>query len=41
MTQACLRVFLLESTQNPLSVIYAAYHQCYSSQGASDFFLRE
>lgn len=36
MTPAQLRVSLLEFTRNPLSVIYAAYRQCYSEKWATD-----
>jgi len=41
MTQARLKVFMLEGPKNPLSVIYAAYRQCYSPQSAADIYADE
>ncbi|MCX8043647.1 MAG: FAD-dependent thymidylate synthase [Desulfobacterota bacterium] len=41
MTAALLKVSLLECTKNPLSVIYAAYRQCYSEKFAADMHSAE
>jgi thymidylate synthase (FAD) len=38
MDKAALKVSLLESPRNPLSVIYAAYRQCYSMHSAGDIY---
>ncbi len=38
MTHAKLNVELIEYTQNPLSVIYSAARQCYSSEFAGEIF---
>jgi len=36
MPQVTLNVELLETTQNPVSVLYSAYRQCYSAEFAAD-----
>jgi len=41
MPEAQLRVKLLQMTENPLSLIYAACRQCYSASFAGDIFERE
>lgn len=41
MTEAKLKVFMLEGPKNPLSVIYAAYRQCYTSQFAAEIYAHE
>jgi thymidylate synthase (FAD) len=38
MPQVRLRVTLLESTKDALSIIYAAYRQCYSQEFSGDLF---
>ncbi len=38
MAEAKLRVKLLQMTENPISLIYAAARQCYSSRFAGDIF---
>lgn len=41
MPEANLNLKLIATTQNPLSVIYAACRQCYSSEFAGDIFKKE
>ena len=41
MNQLTLKVSLLETPRNPLSVIYSAYRQCYSTQYAADILEQE
>ena len=38
MSQAKLRIKLIDHTQNPLSIIYVACRQCYSDKFAGDIF---
>ncbi len=40
MPQVALNVKLIETTQNPVAVLYSAYRQCYSAEFAADL-LRE
>ncbi|MCD6079834.1 MAG: FAD-dependent thymidylate synthase [Candidatus Omnitrophica bacterium] len=41
MSETQLRVKLLQMTENPLSLIYAACRQCYSASFAGDIFEKE